>query len=106
MLNAAQVVADYDSNYLVPGGYWDLAVDNDCDTWDADISLAKTTASPYTCITLNAVVAANQFNATWVSTAGAGSGGANSNFIGKNTAFDSQFGGIISNTIFFEVQQD
>lgn len=106
VLNAAQILADYDSNYLVPGGYWDLAVDNDCDTWDANIDYAKTTASPYTFITLNSVVFSNSFNATWVSGAGAGSGGVNSNYIGKNDAFDSQFGGIISNTIFFEVQQD
>lgn len=40
LMNNGQIMSAYDSSKIVPGGYWDFAVDNEMDTWENDSSYA------------------------------------------------------------------
>lgn len=40
LMNNGQIMSVYDSTKIVPGGYWDFAVDNEMDTWENDSAYA------------------------------------------------------------------
>ena len=105
--NNGQIIAPYDNNYLQAGGYWDYAVDNDCDTWDADESLAKAENNPYaSALDLIPLIDDERTSVAIIANT-AKSTITNSVFIGKSDEIkDAKFDGFIVGTFFFEVKQD
>ena len=108
IIYGGQVNVDFDNTYVQPAGYWDYAVDNDCDTWSLGVdSAVDVSESPYGSI-LELTPSIDDAKAKVAILCGACKTNAtSSNFIGKADArFDAKFDGIKVATWFFEIQQD
>ena len=105
--NNGQIIAYYNNEYITAGGYWDLAVDNECDTWDADESLAKDSNKPYAAALNIVKLIDDQRMSMSILAMVAQETITSSVFIGKSDEiFDAKFDGFVCGTFFFEVQQD